>query len=564
MSGNFVQEKILRNKVNRAATKLRYDFYQKHVTALSDTGSHDWWKNMKKLMGIEANDSSKMQGLANKVADGNCEMLANSMNEFFVSVSEHLPRLNVNNEVFAVEGELPDEFIISIQTTFKALRNIKSNKASGPDNTPAWVLKDHAALLAPPLTAIFNCSLREGKLPNAWKMANIIPLPKSNPPASIHKDIRPISLTSIAAKVFESIVMEWVDNTIVSNVDPKQFGGLVEMTHKWYEATDTLNTYVRIVLLDFSKAFDLINHNILLGKLQAFGISAPILRWMAAFLLDRTQRVKIGNNYSHTGHPNGGVPQGTICGPKCFMMYINDLSTPVPLYKYVDDSTLFEICEMNSISLMQESVDIAAEWTKNNDMKMNSEKSKEMIISYAHGNIGNEVPNTLIDGKVVERVDHVKLLGITLSNDLTWKRHVDNIVKKAGKRIYMLYQLKRAGVNQTDLVTIYISVVKPVVEYACPVWHMIQKRAVRAIFPGMSYVDILNHINLSTLKERRDYLCKKYFINMQARSHKVNCLLPKKRLVDYNLRHGNMYPLTVTRTNRFKNSLIPLGLYHWQ
>ena len=141
---------------------------------------------------------------------------------------------------------------------------------------------------------------------------------------------------------------------------------------------------------------------------------------------------------SHTGLPNGGVPQGTICGPKCFMIYINDLSTPVPLYKYVDDSTLSEICEINSISLMQEYVNIAAEWTNNNDMKINSEKSKEMIISYAHGNIGNEVPNILIEGKVVERVDHVKLLGITLSNDWTWKRHVDNIVKKAGKSVYAL------------------------------------------------------------------------------------------------------------------------------
>ena len=167
-------------------------------------------------------------------------------------------------------------------------------------------MKDHAALLAPPLTAIFNCSLREGKLPNEWKLANIIQLPKSNPPASIPNDIRPISLIPIAAKVFESIVMEWVDDTILSNVRPKQLGGLagtsttdalVEMTHKWYEATDTRNTYVRIVLLDFSKAFDLNNHNILLEKLQAFGISAPILRWMAALLLDRTQRVKIGNSY---------------------------------------------------------------------------------------------------------------------------------------------------------------------------------------------------------------------------------------------------------------------------
>ena len=96
-------------------------------------------------------------------------------------------------------------------------------------------------------------------------------------------------------------------------------------------------------------------------------------------------------------------------------------------------------------------------------MKINSEKSKEIIISYVHGNIGNEVPNILIDGKVVERVDHVNLIGITLSNDLTWKRHVDNTVKKAGKIIYMLYQLKRAGVNQADLFTIYISVMRPVV-----------------------------------------------------------------------------------------------------
>ena len=155
---------------------------------------------------------------------------------------------------------------------------------------------------------------------------------------------------------------------------------------------------------------------------------------------------------------------------------------------------------------------------------------------------------------------------------------MDNIVKKAGKRIYVLYHLKRAGVNQADPVTVYIRVVRPVVEYACPVRQthlpiylsdnikMIQKRDMKATFPGMSYLDILNHINLSTLKEIRDYLCKKYFINMQARSRKVNCLLPEKRHVDYDLRRGkpNMYPLPVTRTNRYSNALKPWGLYHWQ
>ena len=92
---------------------------------------------------------------------------------------------------------------------------------------------------------------------------------------------------------------------------------------------------------------------------------------------------KIGNKYSHCGHPNGGVSLRTLSGPKCFLVYINDLRTTVPLCKYVDDSTLFEICDRKGVSVIQESVDIAARWTKQNDMNINSEKSKEIIISLA-------------------------------------------------------------------------------------------------------------------------------------------------------------------------------------
>ena len=119
--------------------------------------------------------------LANKMSDGNCEQLANNINDCFVSVSEHLPRLTRDNDVFAVDDELPDRYIISVDTTFEVLSRIQVNKATGPDTIPAWVLKNYAAILAAPLTAIFNCSLREGTLPNEWKMANVIPLPKVNP-----------------------------------------------------------------------------------------------------------------------------------------------------------------------------------------------------------------------------------------------------------------------------------------------------------------------------------------------------------------------------------------------
>ena len=125
----------------------------------------------------------------------------------------------------------------------------------------------------------------------------------------------------------------------------------------------------------------------------------------------------------------------------------------------------------------------------------------------------------------------------------------------------MLCQLNRAGISQADMVTIYLTGVRPIVQYAYPVWHtnlamylsdsieIIQKRALSGIFLGMSYIDILNHIGITTLKERRDYICRRYFINMQEESHKPHLLLPDERNVQYNLRPGNRYPLPVTRTN---------------
>ena len=179
-----------------------------------------------------------------------------------------------------------------------------------------------------------------------------------------------------------------------------------------------------------------------------------------------------------------------------FLLYINDLETHVPLFKYVDDSTLFEICNTNEISDIQESNDKAADWTSMNCMKINSKKSKEMIISFTHDvNFKKSVPNIIIEGIPVEVVKHGKLLGVILSDDLTWNMHVDSIVKKAAKRVYMLYQLKRAGIRQTYLVNVYVSVVRPVLEYACPVWHtnlpkylsenieMIQKKSIEINIP---------------------------------------------------------------------------------
>ena len=219
------------------------------------------------------------------------------------------------------------------------------------------------------MTAIFNNSLREGIIPDTWVSANVIPVPKVNAPNTIEKDVRPISLTPIASKTLESIILNKVNEKIEENINRNQFSGmggasttdaLVEMVHRWSEATDKLDHYVRVALLDFSKAFDLINHDTLLVTLKQYDLPTHIRRWIATFLLDRAQQVKIGNNFSPPGLPKGGVPHWTLLGPKCFLVYINDLETPAPLYNYVDDSTLFEICHSKSESVLQHSIDIAA------------------------------------------------------------------------------------------------------------------------------------------------------------------------------------------------------------
>ena len=205
------------------------------------------------------------------------------------------------------------------------------------------------------------------------------------------------------------------------------------------------------------------------------GLPAYLVRWMAAFLIDRQQSVKIGDTVSSIGYLNGGVPQGTLSGPKNFLVQINDLQTPCPMFKYVDDSTEFDVCNNSSVPVLQESADIITDWSRNNDTRINATKTKEMIICFCRNdNHLASIPRIVLDNNDIERVAQAKVLGVTLSSDLTWNAHVDTIVSKARKRVFTIYQLKRAGNRQCDLLRVYVSVIIPVLEYACPVGYGIR------------------------------------------------------------------------------------------
>ena len=142
MRGDTIQEHFLRNRVIRTATRLKYVFYQSKITAIKESGSRNWWKHMKLLMGLYSSSRSDMQGLANKTDNGDFDLLANRINDFFVSVSEHLPRLNVDDPTFEGIGELPDQYVINVETTREALLRVAYVVPLPKAHPPVLIEKD--------------------------------------------------------------------------------------------------------------------------------------------------------------------------------------------------------------------------------------------------------------------------------------------------------------------------------------------------------------------------------------------------------------------------------------
>ena len=203
LSGNMLQFRKLRNKINRLSRKLEKNFYKRKVEHLKEADNRSWWKHMKSLIGRGASSEKPLESLAQATCNGDMDKFVVEVNNFFKSVGSHIPPLSADHMLFQNQYEVPDEYLVSVSDMERRLSSLKVNKATGPDDIPAWVLKDFAHTLAGPLASIINDSIREGKLPCEWKRSHTIPLPKINPPLSIQSDLRPISITPVAAKAVE-------------------------------------------------------------------------------------------------------------------------------------------------------------------------------------------------------------------------------------------------------------------------------------------------------------------------------------------------------------------------
>ena len=369
-------------------------------------------------------------------------------------------------------------------------------RSPGTDEIPNVVWKEFAFELSPALADIYNSSLEQGYFPTQLKQAIVVPVPKTRPPKSVENELRPISLTSPIAKLLEGFCAESLITSVFNKLDNKQFAlpgrsttqALIFFMHTILEAQDTCGRYIRIFFSDFSKGFDLVDHNVLLSELNNLDADPNLVRWIAAFLTNRSQRVRIGNSLSPPIGLNGWTPQGTKRAPLLFCILVNGMAVKCKCrIKYVDDATAMEIIPRCSPSYLPFTVSDIYTYASLRGMKLNSKKCKEMIINFMQYSPFPPAPLT-VGGSVIERVLTYKLLGVYISEDLSWNVHIEHIVKKANKRLYALRTLKESNLTIMQLVQVYCSIVRSVLEYACPVWAALPKYLDDAIESVQFYI----------------------------------------------------------------------------
>ena len=579
-AGNHEEYRKTRNDANRMRKRLKRVYYEKRLKNLRTENPRQWWKDIKEISGTQKRQNN-LQGLADSLCDGNLVQLAENINQAFQQVSAHMDPLPDTTP--EIHEHVPENFIISEQRTATVLKNVNKNKAIGPDQIPNWLLKSCALTLAPVVCNMWNTSIQQGVVPQSWKRGDVCPLPKVNIPKDIAKHLRPITLSSQLSKCLESFPRKWILDAILPQMDEHQYGSvahrstvtaLSRLVHEWYTGMERMGVCLRILFLDFQKAFDLVDHNIAIRKLSNMGVPSTVITWIRSFLTKRTQRVKIGNIYSEPAEIKAGVPQGTLLGPVTFLAHINNLQPSCNTIKYVDDTTVWEISNTTgSDSKIQTAADDVMNWCEENNMRLNVDKTKELLIYY--GKTPLDIPNITIGGKVIEKVTSFKLLGVIFNDNLTWNDHISMLCTKASQRLYFVILLKRAGVSCDDMLQFFCSTIRSILEYACVVWHPgltkteskalenIQERALRIICPDVSYEEALTLKNLKTLAARRDEHCRQFFKDIQSESHVLNCLLPPKRNLR-DLRTQRLYETPRGRTNRIQKSPINYGLFHYQ
>ena len=406
------------------------------------------------------------------------------------------------------------------------------NKASGPNSIPTNLLKEFSSYLIHPIKQLINKSLAEGTFPSLFKLALICPIYKKSDKTKC-ANYRPISLLSNLSKIFERVMHNRLESYLESNnlIYDLQFGfrkkfstehALLSITEQIKE--NFLNKRFSCgVFVDLEKAFDTVNHKILIMKLKHYGLGNIAISWLTSYLSNRSQKVSLNGQTSDSKTITCGVPQGSILGPLLFLIYINDMNKAIKnsqVFHFADDTNLlYSHKDQNTLKkTLNKDLKDLYEWLCANRLSLNVAKTEFMIFRPPKMKLSGRVVLTLNRTKIHESTK-IKYLGLILDPRLTWKEHINELSKKLNRSIGMLYKT-REFCPTSILKTLYHSLFNSHVTYGLPVWGYssdllldkiikAQKKAIRVITfskytehvaPLLKDLNILNIKDLLYLK----------------------------------------------------------------
>ena len=492
---------------------------------LNSRDPKSFWKAVKFLAKKPQSVPTLIQGDTTATTDYG---KANLLNTFFHSCfnTSHPPITSHSLHNF----ECSEEHLCTEEEVFDLLSSLDITKASGPDGLSARMLKSTATSITTSVTKLFNLSISKCRVPMMWKKSAIVPIPKASDVSS-PSNYRPISLLPLLSKLleihFHSLITQHLRSRLIFS--DSQWGftegrstvtALIKCVDDWLKMMEE-GKEICAVFFDYRKAFDTVPHQPLMAKLTGLELDHTILCWLQDYLSYRSQTVVAGGETSDPLPVVSGVPQGSVLGPLLFLLYINDLPSAVSGYVnlFADDVLLYHvISSAEDYTVLQEMVSSIEQWSTNNYLYLHPMKCKYMIVSRKRAPTLPETPLELL-GNELERVNSYKYLGVLLTSDLSWSSHVGNICTKARRVLGLLYRRFYGQTSQSSLKQLYLSLVRPHMEYACQVWdpHLVKdKKAIESVQRfalkvvtaqwDSSYDELLELANLKPLEERRTEL----------------------------------------------------------
>ncbi len=430
-----------------------------------------------------------------------------------------------------------EDLSVSCEDIIAAIKDIDPDSACGPDGVPAVLLKHCSQSLSVPIRLLWDESIRTGIVPGFYKRTFIAPLYKLKGNRAQAVNYRPIALTSHVIKIYERVLRKLMVSFIDDNniLCPDQHGFrsgrscLTQMLSHFDEVMQGLtdNADTDAIYLDYAKAFDKVDHRLLLAKLLRYGLSKKVVDWINSFLTNRLQTVVVEGSHSRSVVTLSGVPQGTVLGPILFILFINDMKNCVQHSKvsfFADDTRISkQIRTSTDVSLLQEDLNNVTLWAKQNNMKLHEDKF-ELLVHKSNPNfVFNQLPFALdhmsyqiSSGETLYPADSLRDLGVQVTSELSWSKHVSNITRKGRSVASWVFSVFKTR-NTETMLTLYKSLVRSHLEYCCPLWNPskiidiqllegVQRTVTNKIWgvQHLDYWDRLKALNLMSLQRRRE------------------------------------------------------------